>query len=114
MAGVSILAARTRTVIHHGPLRSAKNPVHALLVASGEDMRADFLLISVVGVFDPRHRVGLERVSFLKQLITLSESALSTPDNPCKSPIARPNGLALPPVRMPPDPLSGSSPGPVS
>src|SRR5712692_6603377 len=32
-------------------------------------VRANFLLISVPGVFDARHYVGLERVSFIEQLV---------------------------------------------
>ncbi len=38
-------------------------------------MRANFPPRQVPGVFHALHHVGLERVPFLEQLVTLSESA---------------------------------------
>jgi hypothetical protein len=53
-------------------------------------MRANFLLVRVPGVFHALHHLGLERVSFLKQLVhTLRIRALRQWTIPANLPIAR-------------------------
>jgi hypothetical protein len=38
-------------------------------------MRANFALLSVIGIFHALHHVGLERVSFLDQLVDAPRNA---------------------------------------
>ena len=46
----------------------------------------DFALIGIGNVFDALHDFGFERVPFLEDSSTLSESAPAELDKPCKSP----------------------------
>ena len=77
-------------------------------------MRANFPLVSALGVFHALHHLGLERVSFLEQLVhTFPSRQLECRTIPANLPIARPTARPVPPVRTPPYPRFGFPPEPV-
>ena len=66
-------------------------------------MRANFPLVRILGVFHALHHIGLERVSFLEQLVhALRIRTFGRWTIPANLPIARPAALPVPPLRMPP------------